>query len=254
MIKANFKAYATYVTDSLNQWDLNQVLQVTGLNLTSAPEVHFSNANTARAIVRQATLASQVVSVGIPNSLLQDPLRIYAHIGVYEGDTFKVVELVEIPVKPRKRPEDYQIQDSDEEIYSFKAIENQLANTLRASDVVDTLDSTDNAAPLSANQGRVLNEKATLQRRSACVLFSPAYKNANGQDFIASSMVPLINCHSYAAVSVASVKILGTASNVGGTRFEISRYGAGFALFSTDPTAISAVAGKVGSFEFTVTE
>lgn len=137
MIKANFKAYSTYVTDSLNQWDLNQVLQVTGLNLTSAPEVHFSNANTARAIVRQATLVSQVVSVGIPNSLLQDPLRIYAHIGIYEGSTFKVVELVEIPVKPRKRPEDYQIQDSDEEIYSFKRLENQLANAATKAQVAN---------------------------------------------------------------------------------------------------------------------
>ena len=128
MITANFSAYSTYVTDSLNQWDVNQVLRVTGLNLTSAPEVHFSNANTGRAIPAQASLVDHVVSVKIPNSLLQDPHRIYAHIGVYEGDTFKVVELVEIPVTPRKRPEDYQIEDTDEEIYSFKKLENQIAN------------------------------------------------------------------------------------------------------------------------------
>lgn len=128
MIKANFNTYASYVTDSLHQWDLNQVLQVSGLNLATVPEVHFSNANTDRAIVRQATVADHVVSVGVPNSLLQDPLRIYAHIGIYEGSTFKVVELVEIPVKPRKRPADYQIQDADEEVYSFKALENALAN------------------------------------------------------------------------------------------------------------------------------
>lgn len=129
MITANFKAYASYITDSLHQWDLNQTLQVTGLNLTTVPEVHFSNANTDRAIVRQATKdAAGVVSVGVPNSLLQDPLRILAHIGIYEGDTFKVVELVEIPVIPRKRPHDYQIQDTDEEIYSFRALENELNN------------------------------------------------------------------------------------------------------------------------------
>lgn len=128
MIKANFSAYSKYVTDSLNQWDLNQVLQVTGLNLTTAPEVHFSNANVERAIVRQSTMEKQVVSVDIPNSLLQDPLRIYAHIGVYEGKTFKVVELVEIPVIPRKRPLDYQIEDGGGEVYSFKALENALAN------------------------------------------------------------------------------------------------------------------------------
>lgn len=128
MITANFKSYASYVTDSLHQWDLNQVLQVSGLNLTTAPEVHFSNANTDRAIVRQASLTNHVVSVGVPNSLLQDPLRIYAHIGIYEGDTFKVVELVEIPVISRKRPADYQIQDADEEVYSFNRIENEFNN------------------------------------------------------------------------------------------------------------------------------
>ena len=47
----NFSAYSKYVTDSLNQWDLNQALQVSGLKLSDAPEVHVSNANTDRAIV-----------------------------------------------------------------------------------------------------------------------------------------------------------------------------------------------------------
>lgn len=128
MIKANFSAYSTYVTDSLHQWDINRVLNVTGLNLTSAPEVHFSNANTVRAIPRQATMENHVVSVRIPNSLLQDPLRIKAHIGVYEDSTFKVVEVVEIPVEPRKRPMDYKLEDNDEELYSFKRLENLAAN------------------------------------------------------------------------------------------------------------------------------
>lgn len=128
MIKANFSTYATYVTDSLYQWDINQTLSVTGLNLTAAPEVHFANGNMDRAIVRQATITNHVVNVEIPNSLLQDPLRIYAYIGVYEGKTFKVVETVEIPVIPRKRPLDYQIEDSDGEIYSFKALEAALGD------------------------------------------------------------------------------------------------------------------------------
>ena len=126
--KANFTAYHNYVTDSLHQWDLNQVLTVQGLNLAQVPEVHFSNKNMDRAIVRQATMVNHVVSANIPNSLLQDPLRIYAHIGIYEGKTFKVVELVEIPVIPRTRPCDYQIEDTDGEIYSFKALENKLEN------------------------------------------------------------------------------------------------------------------------------
>ena len=128
MIKANFKAYATYVTDSLYQWDINQKLEVLGLNLSVAPEVHFSNATMDRAIVRQATLENNIVYADIPNSLLQMPLKITAHIGVYSGKTFNVVEKVEIPIKARPRPADYRIEDSDEEIYSFKALENEIVN------------------------------------------------------------------------------------------------------------------------------
>ena len=128
MIKANFNAYGKYIADSLYQWDLNRVLSVTGLNLTVVPEVHFSNNAMRGAIVRQATMENHVVSVKIPNSLLQYPLTIKAHIGIYEGDEFKVVEEVQIPVIAKKRPEDYQIEDSDEEIYSFKRLENEIAN------------------------------------------------------------------------------------------------------------------------------
>lgn len=128
MIKANFSAYSKYVTDSLNQWDQNRTLQVSGLNLTVKPEVHFSNAKLGGAIVVQADLVNHVVMVPVPNSLLQDPLRIFAHIGVYEGDEFKVVELVEIPVIPRKRPNDYELAADDYELYSFKRLENMIQN------------------------------------------------------------------------------------------------------------------------------
>lgn len=128
MIKTNFDAYASYVTDSLYQWDINQVLSVSGLNILAAPEVHFSNANMDKAIVRQSTLTNLIVSVAIPNSLLQEPLPIKAHIGVYEGDTFKVIELVEIPVIPKAKPLDYKIENNDEEIYSFNRLENMIKN------------------------------------------------------------------------------------------------------------------------------
>lgn len=127
MIKANFNAYNAYVTDSLYQWDINQALSISGLGLAVVPEVHFSNGNMERAIVRQATLSGGVVKVDIPNSCLQSPLPIYAYIGIYEGTTFKVVEYVIIPVIPRTRPADYQIEDSDEEIYSFNALGNAIA-------------------------------------------------------------------------------------------------------------------------------
>ena len=85
MLHVNFNAYANYVTDSLYQWDVNQDLVINGLGLSEAPEIHFANANMARAIVRNSSIDNGVVTVRIPNSLLQSALTIKAYIGVYEG-------------------------------------------------------------------------------------------------------------------------------------------------------------------------
>lgn len=131
MIRANFNAYGSYVTDSLYQWDKNRDLEISGLNLLEAPEIHFSNVNMERALVRQSTLADGVVIVRIPNSLLQMSYTIMAHVGVYESETFKVIETVEIPVIARPRPTDYTIETSDEEIYSFNSLQTQI-DELRA--------------------------------------------------------------------------------------------------------------------------
>lgn len=128
MLHVHFNTYSNYVTDSLYQWDLNQDLVINGLNLTTAPEIHFANAIMDKAIVKQATLEGGVVTVRIPNSLLQEALTIKAYVGIYEGETFKVVETIEIPIIAKPRPADYQIEDSDEEIYSFKALENKINN------------------------------------------------------------------------------------------------------------------------------
>jgi hypothetical protein len=126
MIRANFNTYNSYVTDSLYQWDLNQDLVINGLNLPTAPEIHFSNANMERAIVRHSTLESGVVTVRIPNSLLQSAPPIKVYVGIYEGETFKVIEKIEIPVIARERPSDYRIEDTDEEIYSFNELNTKI--------------------------------------------------------------------------------------------------------------------------------
>lgn len=132
MLRVHFNTYNNYVVDSLYQWDLNQDLIINGLDLSIAPEIHFSNANMDRAVVRQSNLNNGVVTVRIPNSLLQEALTVKAHVGIYGSDgTFNVIETIEIPVIARTKPSDYVIEDSDEEIYSFNRLENEIAN-LRA--------------------------------------------------------------------------------------------------------------------------
>ena len=134
MIKANFNAYSSYKTDSLYQWDINQQLTVNGLNISVAPEVHFVNSSMDKAIVRQARLKNHIITVDIPNSLLQSPLKIEAYIGIYENDTFKVIELIEIPIIPKAKPADYQLENNDVEVYSFESLKNSIANMVKLAD------------------------------------------------------------------------------------------------------------------------
>lgn len=117
-----------YTVESLYQWDTNQVLEISGLSLPSVPEIHFTNETMDRAIVKQATMdGTGVITVDVPNSLLQKPYKIKAYVCIYEGETFETLYTLDIPVKARKKPNDYTIED-DPEIYSFNALENKVNN------------------------------------------------------------------------------------------------------------------------------
>lgn len=120
-----------YTVDKLYQWDLNQTLQIYGLSLASIPEIHFTNTAMDGAIVRQAQMdGAGVITADIPNSLLQKPNKITAYVCVYAGDTFETLYTINIPVKARQKPNDYTIEDNDEEIYSFNALTNKTNNLI----------------------------------------------------------------------------------------------------------------------------
>lgn len=120
----------TYTVDPLYQWDKNQVLEIRGLSLAAIPEIHFANAAMSRAIVRQSTMdASGIITVGVPNSLLQIAGKAEVYVCIYEGSTFKTLYKLEVPVKARTMPGDYTLTN-DQEVYSFNALENKVDNTL----------------------------------------------------------------------------------------------------------------------------
>lgn len=121
-----------YTVEALCQWDVNQELQVYGLSLATIPEIHFANSAMDKAIVRQATMdAAGVISVDIPNSLLQKPYTISVYICTYEGGAFRSLYKIDVPVKERPKPSDYTLVD-DPELYSFKALENAVVNATAA--------------------------------------------------------------------------------------------------------------------------
>lgn len=119
-----------YTVDTLYQWDKNQTLKIVGLAIASIPEIHFTTEAMDRAIVRQASKDDVgIITVDVPNSLLQKPYTIKAYICIYEGETFKTEYAINIPIKARKKPNDYTLEN-DVEVYSFNALENLVNNTL----------------------------------------------------------------------------------------------------------------------------
>lgn len=117
-----------YTVDSLYQWDINQELKIYGLSMLD-PEIHFTNEAMGGSIVVDCTVdESGVISVNIPNSLLQYKYSIVVYVAGFEGDTFKTYHKVTIPVKARKRPGDYTLSLSDNEVYSFRSMSDRISN------------------------------------------------------------------------------------------------------------------------------
>lgn len=137
-----------YKVDSLYQWDKDQDLVITGLSLSLKPEIHFTNENMDRAIVKQSEMDDAgIITVRVPNSLLQVATPITVYVCGYEGDTFKTYYTFVIQVIRRTKPADYTLTVSDEEVYSFNALENKISNVIASNTQLESkLKSTYNRA------------------------------------------------------------------------------------------------------------
>lgn len=100
-------SYGEVVT-YLTQWDIDQSLIIKNTGLTSSPVFHFYNQNSKEAYVVASTLESGVITVHIPNTLLQESLPINVCLYAYSTLTSgKTLATVKIPVRPRPKPSDY---------------------------------------------------------------------------------------------------------------------------------------------------
>lgn len=125
MISVDFKSYNNYVTDSLYQWDLNRLLKITGLGVSVAPVIVFSNRHLERGIVVQSKLADGVITCEVPNALLQFSCPIQANLCEVSDQEYKAYETVLIPVIARVMPADYLYTDNVP-ILTYEAIKADL--------------------------------------------------------------------------------------------------------------------------------
>lgn len=110
MITAEFTSELVNIrVTNLFQWDVNQVLKITGLEFwNGAVEVHFCNKKSTSAIVVLSTNpANNTAFVNIPNSLLKEPYDIVAYVYQTDGTTKSTTNTITIPIVKRRQPNDY---------------------------------------------------------------------------------------------------------------------------------------------------
>ena len=104
IVKASFGGLREVATSPLWQWDYGQILQITGLDLPQAFEVHFSNSRKSGETVTQIGSDGQVT---IPDMYLTSGADIYCFIFLHDGLTDGETEyVIKIPVRERPEPSD----------------------------------------------------------------------------------------------------------------------------------------------------
>ena len=147
-----------YKVDNLYQWDKDQELEISGLTLQRTPEIHFTNRDMDRAIVRQAQMDNTgVITVRIPNSMLQSSMPMIVYVCGYEGATFKTYYNFSVPIYGRAKPADYKLENTDDEIYSFNALENLIMNT-RDEIIKDNNETEENVSEFFENSKKEVSE------------------------------------------------------------------------------------------------
>lgn len=119
---------------TLTQWDINQSIYIEDSGFTNPPQFHFCNKNTEKALVVQSTLNSDgVLVVPVPNLLITEPYTISMYVYLFEDNAGKTIETIQIPVRQRPQPDDFEFEDNTEIINlsniaaEMKALNDQIA-------------------------------------------------------------------------------------------------------------------------------
>lgn len=111
--KATFGGLREVTTSPLWQYDYGQILQITGLDLPQAFEVHFSNSRKSGETITQIGTDNQVV---IPDMYLTSGADIYCFIFLHDGLTDGETEyVIKVPVRERPEPSDIEPTPEPEE-------------------------------------------------------------------------------------------------------------------------------------------
>lgn len=101
-----------YAKESLKQWDYGQEVLLTGLEIqTEIIEVHFAIRGENEALIVIGTVKDGDIIAKIPNELLRVGKNIIVYVYVTAPNFGKTTYEVEIEVKKRAKPQDYDAPD-----------------------------------------------------------------------------------------------------------------------------------------------
>lgn len=119
MVRANFTDGNNYTeAPGLTQWDYGQVLEIHGLDLPKAVEIHFAIYDCPDdAIIRIGNTVDKITRAAIPEKIMEQSQCAVAYVYVSDTQSGETVRTVYMPMIPRQKPEAF---DAPEDAELFK--------------------------------------------------------------------------------------------------------------------------------------
>lgn len=161
MLIANFtKGNEELTLDGLWMYDYGQKLQIKGLNLPEAFEVHFKWGNLERAKVIVGTTAEGISVVDIPNESLSQKGAITAYIYLSDGEAGETISTVTMYINRRIAPEGFETpEDVDLFHYTLDAVNEYVSQAKSAEEKASQKASEAENYASSAKESQVVVEK-----------------------------------------------------------------------------------------------
>lgn len=146
---------------TLYQWDVNQFVNIIGINPEMPVSVQFWRAGQTEAFVVESTVSGNTVTAAIPNELLREPgelvIYIWQDTGAGEQKGGRTETFFNIPIKERAQPSDYIYDDNVEYISVETVIEDAQEATAAAQEATEAATA---AAKLANDTAEDIKQKA----------------------------------------------------------------------------------------------
>ena len=107
--------------NGFTQWDINQTLYINNWNYDSTPIFHFCNTKSSEALVVKGLIEENYrAKANIPNILLQESYPINVFVYLEDGESGNTIYVSQIPVKKKKKPNDYEYTENVEYVSWIK--------------------------------------------------------------------------------------------------------------------------------------